>query len=130
MLVVPNNAEVLLLSYMLNATVASDVRLKLYSNNKTPVETDVLSSYVELVSVGYIDKVILGSSWVITTVSGVTTATYATQTFSFPSGTTAYGYYVTNNAGTDLLWAERFSNAPINISPSGTIDVNLNFAAE
>ena len=29
-----------------------------------------------------------------------------------------YGYFVTNNAGTVLLWAERFTDGPYNL-PSG-----------
>jgi hypothetical protein len=51
-------------------------------------------------------------------VSGTTTASYPEQTFTMTAASTDYGVYITNNAGTQVLWAERFSDAPHTL-PSG-----------
>lgn len=123
-LVVPDAGEVLALKYMLNHTAPSNVRLKLYSNDKTPAESDVIANYTETVAAGYTDKVLTGSNWVVGTSLGVSTAAYAQQSFTFTTAATLYGYYVTNNGATDLLWTERFTGAPISI-PSGGGVVNV-----
>ena len=66
-----------------------------------------------------------GTSWTVGTSSGTTTATYATITFSYTTTETVYGYYVTNNAATSLLWAEVFnSGSPFQI-PVGGGTVNV-----
>lgn len=120
-LVVPDNAEILMLKYMLNHTAPSNVRLKLYSNDKTPAESHTISDYTESVVAGYADKVLTGTSWSVSTSLGVTTASYAQQSFTFTTAATLYGYYVTNNGATDLLWAERFTGAPISVPTGGGV---------
>jgi hypothetical protein len=44
--------------------------------------------------------------------------TEVTWTFSGAAGN-VYGYYVTRDIGGELLWAERFTNGPFNITTNG-----------
>lgn len=117
-----NGGEVLCLKYMLNNTAPTNVKLHLYTNDKTPAEADVVGNYTACTATGYALKTLTGSSWTVATTDGTTTATYAEQTFTLTTSATVYGYYVTDNAGTGLLWAERFTTAPYNV-PSGSISV-------
>lgn len=130
-LLVPDVAEVLLLSYALNKVTAGDVKLHLYTNDYTPVEGSVVGSFTEANAAGYGAITLAGSSWTIATVTGTTTASYAQQTFTFTAASTDYGYYITNNGATQVLWAERFSDAPHTIpSGGGTEKVTVNIVGE
>jgi len=117
-LLVPDVGEVLLLSYALNKVAAADVILRLYTNDYTPVEGSVLASFTECTAAGYAAITLTGADWTIATVTGTTTAEQPQKTFTLTAASTDYGYYITNGAGTQVLWAERFSDAPHNI-PSG-----------
>jgi hypothetical protein len=131
-LLVPNCGEVLALGLICNKTSQADLKLHLYKSNTTPAETDTVSTYTESTATGYSVKTLTGASWTITTDGGgVTTASYAAQTFTYTATETVYGYYVTNNAGTTLLFAEKFSDGPYNIpSGGGSVTVTLNWTAE
>lgn len=117
-LLVPDVGEVEMLKRMLNYSATGNVVLHLYANSYTPVEGSVVGNFTECSASGYAAITLTGSSWSIATSSGVTTASYAAQTFSFSAAQVVYGYYVTNAAGTIVLWAELFASAPFNI-PSG-----------
>jgi len=117
-LLVPDVGEVIMLSRILNKAATGDVKLKLYSNNYTPVEGSAIASFTECTASGYAAKTLAGATWTITTSAGTTQAVYAEQTFTFTAAQTVYGYFVTDTAGTGLLWAELFTGAPFNI-PSG-----------
>ncbi|MCK4447173.1 MAG: hypothetical protein KAW56_08825 [Candidatus Marinimicrobia bacterium] len=117
-LLVPDVGEVLLLSYALNKVAATDVKLRLFTNDYTPVEGSVVANFTEAVAAGYAAIALAGADWTIATSVGVTTAEQPQKTFTFTAASTDYGYYITNNAGTQVLWAERFSDAPHTI-PSG-----------
>lgn len=117
-LLVPDEGEVEMLSRILNVNAADDVVLHLYVNDVTPGEGDTVSTYTECSAAGYAAITLAAADWSIATSSGVTTAEQPQKTFSLTEASTDYGYYVTNNDGTKLLWAERFSDAPHDI-PSG-----------
>jgi len=118
-LLIPDVGEVLLLSYSLNKITPGDtVKLKLYTNDYTPVEGSVIGSFTQAVAAGYAAIDLAKADWTIATSGGVTTAEQPQKTFTFTAASTDYGYYVTDIAGTGLLWAERFSDAPHSI-PSG-----------
>ena len=117
-LLVPDVGEVLLLSYALNKTEPTEVKLRLFTNNYTPVEGSVVANFTEATAAGYAAIVLAGASWTIASSAGVTTAAYAQQTFTLTAASTNYGYYITNNDGSQVLWAERYSDAPHTI-PSG-----------
>jgi hypothetical protein len=116
MLLVPINSENTLLETMLNKTPAEDLVLRLYSNNKTPSSGDVAASYTEVVGAGYAAMPLVGSGWNIAT----GTAEFAEQSFIFSSANgLVYGYYLTQAVSGLLMWAERFSDGPYNISNLG-----------
>jgi len=130
-LLVPDEGEVNLLSHALNKIASADVKLCLFTNNYTPVEGSVYADFTEAVAAGYARITLTGASWTITTTTGVTTATYAQQTFTLTAASTNYGYFVINNAGDKVLWAERFSDAPHTIpSGGGTEKITVNLIGE
>ena len=130
-LLVPDEGEVYLMSYMLNKVASADVKLCLFTNDYTPVEGSVYASFTEAVAAGYARITLTGASWTIATDTGVTTATYAQQTFTLTAASTNYGYFVINNAGDKVLWAERFSDAPHTIpSGGGTEKITVNLIGE
>lgn len=96
---------------MLNVTVATNVELRLYTNNITPAYTDVVSSYVESSAAGYAGITLTGAGWTVATSSGTCVANYAQQTFSYTTSESVYGYYVTRVGKNEVLWSERFSGA-------------------
>ena len=120
-LVVPDVGEVLLLSYALNKIApGDDVRLKLFTNDETPDDDTVVGDLTEATAAGYDEITLAKANWTVeTAVGGVTTASYAQQTFTFTAGSTNYGYYITDTAGTGLLWVERFTDAPHTIPGGG-----------
>jgi hypothetical protein len=119
-LLVPDVAEAMLISRMLNKSAPDDCKLKLYKNNVTPAEADVVGSYTESTGAGYAAIALTGANWTVTTATGTTTASYAQQTFTYTGAeANIYGYYVVDSAGTTLLWAERFSDGPYSIPGGG-----------
>lgn len=98
-------------------------KLRLFTNNITPAKTDVASTYTECTASGYAAISLSGGTWTYTTQGNE--ADYATQTFTLTSSATVYGYYVTDSAGTTLLFSELFSNGPYNIPANGSIAITL-----
>lgn len=136
-IVVPNVGEEKLLRIALGVDVSEDFVLHLFTNNVTPAETDTIAQYTELTAgqqAGYAAKTLTKASWTVTVNGGITTAgaalgAYAQQVFTLTGSTAVnvYGYYVTNNAGTVLLWSETFA-APFAIPiGGGTINVTPRF---
>jgi len=118
-LLVPDVGEVLLLSYALNKIAPGDsVKLKLFKNDYTPVEGSIVGDFTEADTTGYSAIDLAKTDWTIATATGTTTAEQPQKTFTLTGAGVHYGYYITDIAGTGLLWAERFSDAPHNI-PSG-----------
>jgi len=120
-LVVPNEGERRLLEYIVNKTPTTDLVLHLYVNSVSlSSESFTTSSFTEATASGYAAAPLTGSNWTVSTApSGVTTAIYNTSiTFTFSTGQSVYGYYVTNTAS-QILWAEEFSGAPFNLPVGG-----------
>lgn len=118
-LLAPDTGDQLFLKYALNNTAASNPKLHLYTNNYTPAKGDTTGSYTECsTATGYAAVTLPGTSWTVSTTSHVTTASYAAQTFTLTASATIYGYYITDNSSSNVLWAELFSGGPFNI-PSG-----------
>jgi hypothetical protein len=117
-LVVPNEAEITLLQYLVNMVAPDDPVLRLYTNNLVPDETTTLGMFTEATgATGYTAITLTGSSWTTTSVGGTTTALYSEQTFTFSTNANIYGYYVTSSSGA-LLWCETFSGSPF-VLPDG-----------
>lgn len=127
-LVVPNTADVLMLQYIVNmvgqdgnaAPSGGNRLLRLFSNNLTPGKTTVLADVTEATApTGYVPITLTGTSWTTSSANGINSVSYAEQAFTFTTGVTIFGYYVTTNEVTPkLLWIERFSTAPYTL-PSG-----------
>ena len=130
-LLCPDVGEVLMLKYALNHTAATNVKLHLFKNDYTPVEGSVVADFTECTADGYAAIELTDSSFTAESSAGVTTAEYEQQTFTLTGASTDYGYYITNNAGTQVLWAERFSDAPHSIpSGGGTEKITVKIALE
>ena len=128
---VPDVGEVLLLSYALDKVVPGNVFLRLFTNNYTPVEGSVYASFTEATAAGYGEIELEGNDWTIATSTGVTTASFAQQTFTLTAASTNYGYYVVNNAKNQVLWAERYGDAPHTIpSGGGTEKITVKLVGE
>ena len=95
--VVPNEGE----TEMLQRILDTDVVLKLFTNDKTPAETDVLADYTEATAAGYADKTLATASWSYDFDAGDARANYADQDFIFTAGETVYGFMVTD-VGVDI----------------------------
>jgi len=121
-LLVPDVGEVQLLSYALNKLTPENQIMRLFKNDYTPVEGSVLGDFTEATWTGYAQKSLTGSSWTVATVAGVTTGTFAVQTFTSTANQAAelsYGYYVLGATSGILLWAERFTDGPYAIAVLG-----------
>ncbi len=118
-LLVANASEVIIMENFLNKTAPQDLRLKLYSSDTTPAETDTQATYTETTGGGYADTALVAANWTVTP-GNPTTASYPEITFSFTGAAgNVYGYYVVQEISGALMWAERFTNAPLNIQNNG-----------
>ena len=118
-LVVPDQGEGIALSYLVNKSSPSDLTLRLYTNNGTPGESDTESTYTEASGSGYSAINFTGASWTVTT-GAPSNVAYAQQEFTFTGALgNVYGYYVTRQSDSKLIWVERFSDGPYNITATG-----------
>jgi len=125
-LLVPNQAEVIMLKAFLNHTAPQDLDIKLYTNNKTPDEADTEADYTSMGAVQSYALVSLAASGWTVTPGAPTSAAYPQITWTFSSGgpTNVYGYFVVQRSSGKLMWAERFTGAPFVVQNSGdTIEV-------
>lgn len=116
-IVVPNISEIWLLKYLLNIESVDDPVLKLFNNDISPDEDTVLADFTEPTDGGYSPITLNPINWSISTVEGIAVAEYPQQTFTFLNSDIVYGYFVTNNGGTELLWALR--STCLNSLPAG-----------
>lgn len=99
-------------------TTTESLILKLYSNNYTPQMEDTADLYTEVTGNGYTSKALTTSDWSI----AAGDALYPQQTWTFTGAAGAiYGYYVVSATSGDLIFAERFSDAPYTIAVDGDI---------
>jgi hypothetical protein len=121
-LVVPNASEVIMLNYILNKDAPENISMLLYVNNVIPDENSTEATFTEMTNgLGYTTGGISltpGSWSVISGNPSQAEHTEVTWTFTGAAGN-VYGYYVTRDTGGELLWAERFTNGPFNITTNG-----------
>lgn len=121
-LVVPNASEVIMLNYILNIDAPENLSIRLYANNVIPDENSTVATFTEVANgLGYTTGGISltpGSWSVISGNPSQAEHTEVTWTFSGAAGN-IYGYYVTRDTGGELMWAERFTNGPFNITTNG-----------
>lgn len=118
-LIVPNSAEDIFLQYITNKVTPESLRLKLFTNNRTPLEDDDETDYIEASGNGYVAVTLTPASWTI--VQGdPTEASYPEVTFLFTGALgNVYGYYVVGGTSGKLMWVENFSSGPFNIQNNG-----------
>lgn len=116
-LFVPDVGEVAMLTLILNQVL----KLKLFSNNHTPVLGDTVSSLTEVTGGGYaaISLPIVG--WSIVGGEPSVAAYVDFQDFNFTGATggpgTIYGYYITTDDDLTLMWEERFPALDVPLVP-------------
>lgn len=93
-----------------NPAAGNNLTLKLFVNDVTPADDDVVGDYTEAAGGGYAAKTLTASSFTVSTVGGIVQAAYAQQDFVF-SGALAtnpsiYGVYIVDDDGV-LICAER-----------------------
>lgn len=121
MLRVPNAAERLILRHFLNIGLPEDLDLKLYTNDRTPADTDTEAEYTEMgATQGYALVQVDASLWAITP-GTPSVALYPQQVWTFAAGgpTSLYGYFVVQRMSGKLMWAERFASPPFVVRNAG-----------
>ena len=123
-LVVPNIGEAIALEYLVNRTTTyanrENLVLRLYTNDYTCVEGSTAANFTEASGNGYSSITLTGNSWNAATTGDPTYVDYAQQTFTFTGALgNVYGYYLTRLTGTELVYAERFSDGPYNVQNNG-----------
>lgn len=115
-MVLPLEARKLALKLILNNSAGQDLKLKLYTNNYTPIGSSVAGDFTIAAGGGYADKTLSGASWTFTD-DGVDDgkATYADQTWTF-TGTltgsaTVYGWIIVQATSGLILAAEKLSSS-------------------
>lgn len=137
-LVVPNASEVLMLEYILKQEAPQALTVRLYTDDITPDETTTEANLTEVVGNGYAPILLTGANWTINPGNpsegvydavGLGGSEPVVFTFTGAAGN-IYGYYVTRSDGS-LMWAERFTGAPFNVTvPGSEIRITLRFTAE
>lgn len=108
---------------LLRSSGSVAARYHLFKNDFTPADTDTLLDYVEADFTGYASGIASGFSAPVT-VGGEEHSLATSILFqvgaSPTTGNSIYGYYVTddNSAGA-LIWAERFTGAPLSMTSAG-----------
>ncbi len=116
---VPNASEQTMLENILNITAPQDLVLKLYTNNVTPGDADVVGDYTEAAGNGYADIDLDSGDWTITP-GNPSSAEQPQQTFTFTGNLgNVYGYFIVEAVSGKLKWAERFTDGPYNIVNNG-----------
>ena len=126
----PNEGEI----WLAQKALANNLELRLYVNDKTPADADVIGGYTQMSTHGYSAKTLTGGSWSVSTVSGKAEASYAQQTFSFTAASlvTVYGYYIVDTSLSKVVFAERFAT-PQGVQYTGDairITPKITFATE
>jgi hypothetical protein len=135
-LLVPNQGEAIVLSLLVNKTstyTQQDLKLKLFSSNTTPAESDTEGSFTEATFTGYSAITLTGANWTVTE-GAPSSATYAQQTFTSTAGSqnqSIYGYYLVQATSGKLVYSERFSDGPYVIVNNGdAIKVTVSITAD
>jgi hypothetical protein len=127
-------ADQILKAYFNNAWPTSkNLKLRLYCNNYTPVDTSVLGSFTEAAGGGYAAISLANGSWTVTTGNDPSDAVYAEQTFTFTgaltTNTTVYGYYLEDNDGSTgaPVFAELLGTPFVPANNGDTLKLTIKF---
>jgi hypothetical protein len=106
---------------LLNITAPQDLRVRLYTNNYTPIDASTEANFTEMGAVqsyAYVD--LTAGNWVISG-SEPKLAAYPQITWSFTAGgpTSIYGYTVGQQTSGKALWGELFTGGPFVVQNLG-----------
>jgi hypothetical protein len=114
--IVMNKAEERALAFLVGKSgyTVRLLNLRLFQNNITPTEADVVGAYTEATFTGYAAAAMASGDW---TISGTTptTAVGAQKTFVSSANQAPqniYGWYMTTVTDNELTHAFRFTDAP------------------
>ncbi len=127
-----NGGEVIALEYLVNKDSPENLVLRLYQNDLTPGDTDVVGDYTEADFTGYSAITLTGASWSVSS-GDPATASYAEQDFTSSadqSAQTIYGYFLTRVTGGELVWAERFPNSQVIQNNGDRISITARITAQ
>jgi hypothetical protein len=116
--------EILFLQYIVGLVEAGNPVLHLYTSltpdpTVDPSSSVTIGAITECSAGGYHAITLISANWTVgQDISGLTSAVYSGQTFSFGTNATIYGYFVTDTSG-NLLWLEKFPSAPFLVPPDG-----------
>jgi len=95
----------------------------LYKNDYVPTPFSLTADFTTADYTGYAAQAVAAASWNATTLSDGSAGLVGPGLFFDATGSSVtnviYGYYITDAAGTNTLWAERF-DAPRGITGPGT----------
>ena len=108
--------------------VANDIKVKLFCNNHTPVRGDSVASFTEAAGGGYAAKTLGANTHTVDSGSTPHDISWSPQTFTFTgpltTNTTIYGYFVTNSAGTKVLWAQLLDTPFVPANDGDNLQIN------
>ena len=126
--VADEGVEILLGTFFNNSPAAQNLLLKLGCNNYVPLRNMTTASFTECTGGNYAAKTLTNGSWTVTTVSTPREADYTLQTFAFTgpltTNGTIYTLYVTNAAGTKVIWAQALDTAFTPVNNGDNITIN------
>lgn len=106
------------LIWMLRRVVGVGLLYNLYTNNRTPALSDTLASYSPALWSGYAPILVPAAAWTVASVTshlGDLEASPINFNNTSPGPVTVYGYFITDDTGTQLVGAARFDLAPVTI---------------
>lgn len=116
---IPNEGEAVALSILVGKTATENLRLRLFTNNFTPSDTNTSANFTEATGNGYANLLLTAASWVVTE-GAPSHADYPEVTFLFTGALgNVYGYYITGETSGKVRFAERFADGPYVIEGSG-----------
>lgn len=122
-LLVPNVGEGRMIRLITNSvtTTGENLKIRLFKSNTTPTSTMTLSDYTEATFTGYTSVTATSASWTINEGAPTSATQAAATTFTCSSATSEsiYGYYLSQENSSILLWSERFSDGPYVITNNG-----------
>jgi hypothetical protein len=131
---VVNNGEAVALSYLTGKTTTTEaLKLRLYVNNVTPSEADVVGTYTSAAGGGYADISIPRGDWTVTPgapTSASITARVWTFSGALTGNATIYGYILIRDTTGDLVVAENFSTPFTPASNGDSLTLNLALTAD
>lgn len=110
------------LVWMLRRVVGVGLKYHLFRNNVTPTPSDTLASYQEAIWSGYAPILVPAAAWTINAVTAHVGDLEALPIAFYNTSMTSvqvYGYFVTDDTGTQLVCASRFDEPPV-VIPVGS----------